>query len=70
MGIYGGYIWCLTFKAKTAAATFWATFGNNWATLYSNVWSRLKEVLIEPPSLWQYLGIKLIKKEKLQIFNP
>ena len=24
---------------KTAAATFWATFGNVWATFYSKIWS-------------------------------
>ena len=24
---------------KTALATFWATFGKNWATFYSNIWS-------------------------------
>ena len=23
---------------KTAFATFWATFGKNWATFYSNIW--------------------------------
>ena len=26
---------------QTAAATFWATFGNIWATFYFNIWSHL-----------------------------
>ena len=24
---------------KTTLATFWATFGKNWATFFSNIWS-------------------------------
>ena len=28
----------LNFLNKTAVATFWTTFGENWATFYSNIW--------------------------------
>ena len=27
------------FKVKTSVATFWASFGGNWATFHYNIWS-------------------------------
>ena len=35
-----GYFEKPHFFVKTALATFWATFGKNWATFFSNIWSR------------------------------
>ena len=51
---------------KTADATFWATFGNIWATFYSNIWShwlrqklrRFQSVNLRRLSLRQLLEVQ------------
>ena len=39
VGNFLGYFEKPHFYVKTALATFKATFGKNWATFYSNIWS-------------------------------
>ena len=34
-----GYFEKPHFYVKTAVATYWVTFGNSWATCFSNIWS-------------------------------
>ena len=38
MATFWGF-WKASLLWKTALATFWATFGKNWATFYFNIWS-------------------------------
>ena len=39
VGNFLGYFEKPHFYVKTALAIFWATFGKNWATFNSNIWS-------------------------------
>ena len=39
MGNFLGNVKKPHFYVKTAVATIWTTFGNIWATFYSNFWS-------------------------------
>ena len=42
MGNFLGNVKKPHFYVKTAVATIWTTFGNIWATFYSNFWSHWK----------------------------
>ena len=39
IGNFLGYFEKPDSYVNTAASTFWTTFGENWATVYSNIWS-------------------------------
>ena len=39
-----GLLWKMAFLYKTDVDTFWASFGENWTTFYSNIWSHWTEV--------------------------
>ena len=42
-----GYFEKPHFYLSTAVSTFWATFGEIWATFYSNIWSHWAAVRLE-----------------------
>ena len=61
IGYFLGNLKKLYSFAKTTVATFWVTFGNIWATFYSNIWShwlqcKIMKVKVKPFFLGRFSG--------------
>ena len=60
------------FQVKSAAATFWSTFGKYWATFYSNIWlhcSTEKVKLVDMKNQWICSRKKFLMMQS-EFFKP